>query len=108
MRKESYRLATYVRGNDPPRAGIVVDDAPLDVGALSANETNRERSVIVLLLVGGPSQLETWDPKPDAPSDIRGPFGTVGTRIPGFRFSEIFPKLAGIAERLSLAARVVH
>jgi hypothetical protein len=46
--------------------------------ALSAGaslEAPAERSVIFLLLVGGPSQLETWDPKPDAPAEVRGPSG---------------------------------
>ena len=50
-----------------------------------------ERSVILLLLVGGPSQLETWDPKPDAPAEVRGPFRSIATRCPGVRISEHLP-----------------
>ena len=46
------------------------------------------------MLVGGPSQLETWDPKPDAPREIRGPFGSIATRVPGVRISEHLPRLA--------------
>jgi hypothetical protein len=57
---------------------------------------------------GGPSQLETWDPKPDAPAEIRGPFGSIETRIPGARFSEIFPRLAGAAHRLAVVRSLHH
>ena len=53
-----------------------------------------DRSVIFLLLVGGPSQLETWDPKPDATADVRGPFASIATCLPGVRISEHLPRLA--------------
>src|SRR5712692_7951623 len=50
-----------------------------------------EKRCIVLFLVGGPSHLDTWDPKPDAPENIRGPFRPIATNIPGIRISEHFP-----------------
>ena len=62
----------------------------------------RARSVILLWLWGGPSHLDTFDPKPDAPATVRGPFSTIGTRIPGIRFSELFPRLAARNDRFSL------
>src|SRR5947209_4878168 len=49
---------------------------------------------IQLFLVGGPSQLDTWDLKPNAPSDIRGPFRPVATTVPGITISEHFPRMA--------------
>jgi hypothetical protein len=58
--------------------------------------------VIVVAMTGGPSQLDTFDPKPDAPGDVRGPFGTIPTRTPGVRVSELFPKLATMSDRWSL------
>ncbi len=67
-----------------------------------------ERSVILLLLVGGPSQLETWDPKPDATSDVRGPFGSIATRVPGVRISEHLPRLAQRMDRLAIIRSVHH
>jgi hypothetical protein len=67
-----------------------------------------ERSVILLLMVGGPSQLETWDPKPDASSDVRGPFGSIATRCPGVRISEHLPRLAQRMDRLALLRAVHH
>jgi len=81
---------------------------PLDLDALAAVETNRERSVIVLLLVGGPSQLETWDPKPDAPSEVRGPFRSIATCCPGVRISEHLPRLASRMDRLALVRSIHH
>ncbi|MFO0901248.1 MAG: DUF1501 domain-containing protein [Pirellulales bacterium] len=62
----------------------------------------KARSVIVLWLWGGPSHLDTFDPKPQAPTQIRGPFGTIGTKTPGLRFSELFPLLAARTDRLSV------
>ena len=62
----------------------------------------------MLFLVGGPSQLDTWDPKPDAPEEIRGPFRPIETNVPGVRISELFPKLAGIMDRVALVRSVYH
>src|SRR4029434_895437 len=52
------------------------------------------RNVIFLWLQGGPPQHETFDPKPDAPVDIRGPFRPIATNVPGIRCSEVFPRTA--------------
>lgn len=60
------------------------------------------KSVILVWLWGGPSQLDTFDPKPNAPLEFRGPFSTIPTRIPGVRFCELFPKLAGISDKLTV------
>jgi uncharacterized protein (DUF1501 family) len=60
------------------------------------------KSVILLWLWGGPSQLDTFDPKPNAPLDYRGPFATIPTRIPGVRFGELFPQLAAQTDKLAL------
>jgi hypothetical protein len=71
-------------------------------------EAKSDRSIILLLLVGGPSQLETWDPKPDAPSDVRGPFRSIATRCPGVRISEHLPRLAARMDRLAIVRSVHH
>jgi len=62
----------------------------------------RAKSCILIWLDGGPSHLDTFDPKPDAPPEVRGPFGTVATRTPGIRFSEMLPKTAAISDRLAI------
>lgn len=59
-------------------------------------------AVILLWLWGGPSQLDTFDPKPHAPLEYRGPFGTIPTKIVGARFCELFPQLASISDKLSV------
>src|SRR6478736_1213452 len=53
---------------------------------------SRDKSVIILWMRGGPSQHETWDPKPDAPAEVRGPFGAIPTKVPGIQISGLFPK----------------
>ena len=67
-----------------------------------AGQTSRKKSVILFWLSGGPSQLEMWDPKPDAPKEVRGPFNTITTKLPGVRFGEHLPKQASIADKLSI------
>ncbi len=64
-------------------------------------------SCILLLLVGGPSHLDTWDMKPDAPSHIRSPFRPIRTNVSGIEISEIFPLMARHADKYSLI-RSVH
>src|SRR5688572_1569393 len=51
-------------------------------------------SCIFVWLDGGPSQYETFDPKPEAPVEIRGPYGAIETNVPGIRISELLPTLA--------------
>ena len=59
----------------------------------------RAKSVLFVYLFGGPSQLETFDMKPDAPSHIRGPFQPIAARTPGLRICEHLPRLAAASDR---------
>ena len=63
---------------------------------------------ILINLVGGPSQLDTFDLKPSAPSNIRGPFRPIATRVPGIQISEILPRLACAMDRVALVRSVYH
>lgn len=67
-----------------------------------------DTSVILFWMWGGPSQLETFDPKPDAPSEYRGPFRPIATSVPGLQICEIFPQLATQAHRCSIIRSVHH
>lgn len=58
------------------------------------------KSCIVLFLMGGPPQHSTWDPKPDAPEQIRGAFKPIATSVPGTQFGELMPQLARLADKL--------
>ena len=60
------------------------------------------------MLVGGPSQLDTWDMKPDAPASIRGPFKPIKTNVSGIEISEIFPRMAKHADKFALLRSVYH
>jgi hypothetical protein len=66
------------------------------------------KSVIVLWLWGGPSHMETFDPKPDAPSEFRGEFKTIPTNVPGLRVSEHLPRLARVADKIALVRSLSH
>ena len=66
------------------------------------------RSVILVWLAGGPSHLETFDPKPNAPGGAGGPLGTVATTIPGVSFCETLPNLAVQSDRLAVIRTVHH
>jgi uncharacterized protein (DUF1501 family) len=74
----------------------------------AAAQPGRERAVILLWLWGGPSHLDTFDPKPDAPSEYRGPFKTIPTRVDGIQVTELFPELARRADRWSLVRSLYH
>jgi uncharacterized protein (DUF1501 family) len=68
----------------------------------AASSAGRAKSVVLLWLWGGPSQLDTFDPKPNATLDYRGPFGTIPTRIAGVRFCELFPKIAAQTDKFAV------
>ncbi|HWB10488.1 MAG TPA: DUF1501 domain-containing protein [Pirellulales bacterium] len=68
----------------------------------------KARSCILLFQFGGPSQFETFDPKPDAPAEIRGEFGTIATRNPQLVIGEHLPKLADLADKFALVRSVHH
>src|ERR1700719_2129241 len=62
----------------------------LQAGKAASGDT----SVILFWLSGGPGHMETWDPKPGAPSGFRGPFGAIATNVPGVQFGEHLPEQA--------------
>src|SRR5687767_10410414 len=62
----------------------------------------RAKSVLFLFLFGGPSQLETFDMKPDAPSTIRGPYQPIASRTPGLMICEKLPKLAALSDKYAV------
>lgn len=86
-------------------AGITLPQL-LQIREVQAEARASDKSVILFWLSGGPSQLDTWDPKPDAPVEVRGPFGTIPTSLPGVRFSEHLPRQASIAHKLNILRAV--
>ncbi len=68
----------------------------------------KAKSVLVVFASGGQSQLDTWDPKPDAPEEIRGAFRTIPTSVSGSRICEHLPLVAQLADRYTLLRNVSH
>lgn len=79
-----------------------------DLFQLRAQDQPKDVNCILLMLIGGPSQLDTWDMKPGAPSEIRGPHRPIKTNVPGIEISEIFPRTAQHADKFSLVRSVYH
>jgi len=68
----------------------------------SRNGWGNAKSVVMIFLQGGPSHIDIWDPKPDAPSNIRGEFKTIKSKVPGIWLSEVMPKLAAEMDKAML------
>ncbi len=74
----------------------------------AAGTSASDASVILFWMWGGPSQLETYDPKPDAPAEIRGPFRPISTSVPGLDLCELFPLQARLADKVALVRSLHH
>jgi uncharacterized protein (DUF1501 family) len=74
----------------------------------AAGASPTDLNCILLFLVGGPSQLDTWDLKPDAPAEVRGPFRPIRTNVPGIVIGEHFPLMARMADRYAIIRSVHH
>jgi Protein of unknown function (DUF1501) len=85
--------------------GIVLANAGLKQ---AGQRRGPEKSCIFILLCGGPSHLDTWDLKPDAPPEIRGPYKPVSTTVPGMRISELHPRLANLTRHFTLIRSMTH
>lgn len=91
-------------------AGLLGLNLPrvLQAEALAGNIGGRAKSVIFLFLFGGPSQLETFDMKPEAPSKIRGPFQPIASRTPGLRICEHLSRTAQVSDKFCVVKTMTH
>ena len=80
--------------------------APSRAASAAVGAGGKAKSCIVLFLMGGPPQHSTWDPKPDAPAEVRGEIGPIATKLPGVQFGSLMPKLAGLADKLAILRAV--
>ena len=74
--------------------------------SLAAASGRRAKSCILIWLDGGPSHLETFDPKPESPQEVRGPLSTIGSKLPGVRLSECLPQVAARMNRFAVLRSV--
>ena len=108
-----HRLCRGPNRREVLRAGSL---APLGLGLTSllalgespAAKIAKAKSVILLYMWGGPSHLDTWDPKPDAPVEIRGAFRPIATTVPGLMIGEHFPELAKRAKHYCVVRSMAH
>ncbi len=77
-------------------------------GRAAAVEPSPVKSVVLLWLWGGPSHLDTFDMKPNAPLEYRGPFEPIATRVPGLNFCELLPGLSRVADKLAVIRSMHH
>lgn len=68
----------------------------------------RRSAVLVVWLHGGASHIETYDPKPDAPIEYRGPYGTIDTKVPGLRICELLPRQSSVMDKFTVLRSLVH
>ncbi|MGV3722213.1 MAG: DUF1501 domain-containing protein [Actinomycetota bacterium] len=90
-------------------AGLSLADVlRLRAAAATSRKPAKNTACILIWLDGGPSQLETYDPKPEAPDEVRGPFKSVETSVKGIRFSELLSRQAKWAHRMAVVPSVHH
>jgi len=112
-----------VFGSSNPNSSVVsrrsfLQAGMLGIGGLTLADLNRLRaqtsasipktSVILVWMSGGPGHMETWDPKPNAVEQFRGPFGSIPTNVPGVRFGELLPEQAKVMDKISILRSVHH
>jgi hypothetical protein len=92
---------SFLRAGALGAAGLRLADL-LRQDARAAPDNRRPKSVIYIVLGGGPSHIDAWDLKPDAPDEFRGPFRPIATKLPGVRICEHMPQQAGMMHDLAL------
>jgi len=98
----------FVKAGALGMAGLSLPQVLKAESAADPAKTSKEKSVIILWQRGGPSQHETWDPKPDAPQDYRGAFGATSTKVPGIQICDLLPKCAKVMDKFSIIRSLFH
>ncbi len=80
----------------------------LSTRSAHAAEAQPKTSAIMFFMAGGPSHIDTYDMKPDQPAEIRGPFGSIGTTLPGLDVCDLMPQHATIADKLAVIRSITH
>src|SRR5262245_40225010 len=104
---DGIRRRDFLRVGALGAAGICLGDY-LRLAAAGEVKNAKAASAIFINLAGGPSHLDSFDPKPDAPAEYRGEFQTIATNVPGLQLCEHLPKLAQCADKFALLRGVTH
>ena len=98
----------FVKAGTLGMAGLSLPQVLKAESQAAPGKASKEKSVIILWQRGGPSQHETWDPKPDAPQDYRGAFGAMSTNVPGIQICDLLPKCAKVMDKFSIIRSLYH
>lgn len=98
----------FVKAGALGMAGLTLPDFLRAEALAGPAKTSRDKAVIILWQRGGPSQHETWDPKPDAPQEYRGHFGSTRTNVPGIHVCDLLPKCAKVMDKFSIIRSLHH
>lgn len=90
-------------------AGLSLADLlQTEAKATETGRPTRQNNVIILWMRGGPSHIDMWDPKPDAPEEYRGEFGVIRSNVPGILLSDMLPRSARIMDKWSIIRSLHH
>lgn len=107
LMQKRYRLCDGINRREAMRVGGLSALGLSLAQKASAEPSSRAKSVILFWLSGGPPQHDTWDPKPDAASDVRGTLGTISTAVPGIQVGELMPRTASLVDKIAILRAVV-
>src|SRR5262245_37228660 len=96
----------FLRAGSLALGGLTLAD--VFAGRAAGGTATRDTSVILIYLSGGPSHLETYDLKPDAPTTHRSVFAPIKTNVPGIDICELFPRQAKLADKFTLVRSLHH
>ncbi len=88
--------------------GLSLADVLRSEAQAAPQKPSRPTSVIILWMRGGPSHIDMWDTKPDAPAEFRGEFGTISTNVPGIQISDMLPNSAKVMDKWSIIRSLNH
>src|SRR5688500_15013004 len=117
LTSDPYRLCTGITRRDALRVGALglagfgladVLRLQAEAATLSGAPRGRAKSIVMIHLGGGPSHVDTYDPKPDAPSEVRGEFKAIDTNLPGVRICELFERQAKRMDRMAVIRSVAR
>jgi hypothetical protein len=98
---------TILRAGGLGASGLALGDLMRNE-AIAGSANPREASVIILWMRGGPSHIDMWDVKPEAPAEFRGEFGVIDTNVPGIQLCDLMPQCARVMDKWSIIRSLYH
>lgn len=108
FRQQQLHRRSFVRAGALGAAGLSLAGLLRQEARGATNHSKRGNSVIILWMRGGPSHIDMWDPKPDAPVDFRGEFGVSNTNVPGIQLSDMLPMCGRLMDKWSIIRSLHH